>query len=181
MTKEIWKDVVGYEGLYEVSSFGNIKSVNRKILSIGLKRKYYRILTSKNMKIFTERVGYKRVVLTKNKIESKVRVHRLVAEAFIPNPLDKPHVNHIDNDKTNNHILNLEWCTPKENTLHAVKQKRHVYGTKVSTSRLTEKDVVSIKDLYSRGCISQRNLAKKFCVNQSTILRILLNKTWKHI
>lgn len=101
--REIWKSVKGYEGLYEVSNTGNVKSLSKnKILNPCLHKK-----------------GYMFVTLTKNKKTKHKYVHRLVADAFIENKLLKTQVNHIDGNKTNNKVENLEWCTDEENTKHA--------------------------------------------------------------
>lgn len=98
---EIWKDIKGFEGLYQISNYGRVKSLN------------YR-LTGKEqlMTQGTTHKGYKKVKFLDHK---KYFVHRLVAEAFIPNPDNLPQVNHKDEDKTNNHVVNLEWCTNKYN------------------------------------------------------------------
>ena len=101
---EIWKDVVGYEGLYKVSNFGNVLSLN-----------YNGTGKSKLLKQFYH-IGYRRVMLVKNGIKKKLLVHRLVAEAFIPNPNNYPCVNHKDENRGNNHVDNLEWCTYKYNS-----------------------------------------------------------------
>ena len=106
MSLEQWKDIKGYEGLYQVSNYGRVK------------RKYnngkIRIL-----KPISTNNGYLRVSLSKNSVNNTYFVHRLVAQAFILNPENKPEVNHIDGDKTNNKIENLEWCTRSENIQHA--------------------------------------------------------------
>ena len=96
---EEWKNVIGYEGLYEVSNIGNVRNVKRNTL----------LRLSKNQ-------GYIQVWLYKNGIRAGLKVHRLVAEAFLPNPDNLPQVNHKDEDKTNNRVENLEWCTAKYNT-----------------------------------------------------------------
>lgn len=107
---EEWKDVVGYKGFYQVSNLGRLRSLDRE--SSG-KRYKGKIISSKY------RSGYIVDTLCKDGIKRKCRRHRLVAEAFIPNPEGKPEVNHIDGNKTNNQIGNLEWATHRENTDHA--------------------------------------------------------------
>lgn len=101
---EEWRGVKDYEGLYQISNTGKVKS---------LYRNNERILIGDIIK------GYLRVELTKNKKIKKFLVHRLVAQAFIPNPENKPYVNHIDGNKENNNVSNLEWCTQRENINHA--------------------------------------------------------------
>ena len=97
---EEWKNVIGYEGLYEVSNIGNVKNVRRNTL----------------LKLSKTNDGYIQVSLYKNGIRTGLRVHRLVAEAFLPNPDGLPLVNHKNEDKSDNSVENLEWCTAKYNT-----------------------------------------------------------------
>lgn len=116
--KEEWKDIKNYEGLYQISNLGRVKSL------VGWNGKRYisreRVLepTKRNDK----RTTYQRAIvsLTKDGKKKDYRVHRLVAEAFIPNPQNKPQVNHIDGNPLNNNVSNLEWVTDKENKLHAI-------------------------------------------------------------
>ena len=104
--EEIYKDIEGYEGLYEISNLGNVKSlVNHK----GVERE-------KILKPLKNRNGYKGVHLYKNKTSKTYDVHRLVANAFLPNPHNLPCVNHKDECRTNNNVENLEWCSYKYNT-----------------------------------------------------------------
>lgn len=102
--EEIWKPIKGYEGIYEISNYGNVKSLLRK----------NRLRT-----LHKNKDGYVEILLSKNGAISSVRVHRLVAEAFVPNNEGKPEVNHKDYDKTNNYSGNLEWVTRKENVNHS--------------------------------------------------------------
>lgn len=96
---EVWKDIKGYEGLYQVSNEGRVKS-------------FY---TNKILTPVDDGQGYLRVRLYKNKEWKSIRVHRLVANAFISNPYNKPQINHKDENPSNNCVENLEWCTAKEN------------------------------------------------------------------
>lgn len=114
---EVWKDIKGYRGLYRISNHGNIKSLARWV-NAG-KHGYFtkeRILSNK-----TKSNQYITVALSKDGKRESTRIHRLVAEAFIPNKDNKEQVNHIDLDKKNNNVGNLEWVTPSENIQHAVK------------------------------------------------------------
>ena len=118
-TAEIWKDVVDFEGYYQVSNLGRVRSTRtQKIKSQSIQT------TGK----------YLQVSLWKNNREKRVLVHRCVAQAFIPNLFEKPQVNHIDKNDQNNHVDNLEWVTISENHLHAFRT-----GRKGSKSRLGEK------------------------------------------
>ena len=114
---ESWKPIKGYEGYYEVSNFGQVRSITRIITDSWCVRNF----KGKTLKQ-TEHNGkqpYYYVTLSKNHISRKELVHRLVANAFIDNPLNKPQVNHIDGDVHNNCVNNLEWVTNAENTQHA--------------------------------------------------------------
>jgi hypothetical protein len=111
---EIWKEIKGYEGLYQVSNYGRIKSLSH-INYLGRLRQEC-ILGSR----LSDR-GYHTAVLYNNGKPKSFRVHQLVAKAFIDNPFNKPHVNHLDGIKSNNFIDNLEWVTISENQKHAFK------------------------------------------------------------
>lgn len=115
--KEIWKDIKGYEGLYQVSDLGKIKSLakNVKMPKGGIRKQKEKIL-----KPNIDKDGYFRVALTTNKKRKDYYVHRLVAQTFIKNTNNKNQVNHKDGNKQNNSIDNLEWCTVKENIHHAI-------------------------------------------------------------
>ena len=106
---EVWKDIKGFEGFYKVSNKGNIYSVGRKN-SRGRK------CGGRVLKPLDRTDGYLEVNLYKNGVMEKILIHRLVAEAFIPNANGFPEVNHRDEDKANNNVENLEWCTSKYNT-----------------------------------------------------------------
>ena len=109
---EIWKDIKGYEGLYQVSNMGRVKSLERTVSGKNGRKFPIKELILKPQ---TNDCGYLRVYLCNSRGKKKFSVHRLVCEAFHENPENKPCVNHIDEDKTNNTASNLEWCTHKEN------------------------------------------------------------------
>ena len=121
--KEIWKDVFGYEGFYQISSLGNVKSLDRIVKNKASKRRgeYFVPIKGKYPKQHKNVKGYLTVGLCKDKKHKSVLVHRLVALHFIPNPGMLDQVNHIDGDKTNDCVENLEWCTQVENAMHAVR------------------------------------------------------------
>ena len=115
MENEIWKDVIGYEGLYQVSNLGNIKSINRIwITNNGAKRNHGDILIKQSLSY----KGYLKVRFYKNLKRKTFFVHRLVAIAFVENPDNKPEINHKKGIKTDNRALELEWSTSSENTIH---------------------------------------------------------------
>ena len=119
--EEVWKKVVGFEELYEVSSMGRVRCVGRYVEKLNhgtMVNAYYvpRILAQHYVP-----EGYLMVNLNSGKNQKGFRVHRLVAQAFIPNPDNKPFINHINGHPDDNRLENLEWCTPSENMIHAIK------------------------------------------------------------
>lgn len=120
--EEQWKDIKGHEGLYEVSNFGNVRSLDRVIRAKhnGTMLRKGRILTP----FYEEKKGYYQVSLSKDGKNKKHRVHRLVASAFLDNPHNYTDVNHKDEVKTNNNVDNLEWCTRKYNNNYGTKPER---------------------------------------------------------
>ena len=136
MQEEIWKDVDGYEELYQVSNLGRVKSLYKKI---GF---YYR--NEKILSNCTQPNGYLAVNLGKNSIITRKSVHRLVAQAFIPNLENKPFINHKDGNKKNNCVDNLEWVTHSENVSHAYKigLNNHKPPVKIGKDNHTSKSVL---------------------------------------
>lgn len=114
MEKERWKPIPGYEGIYEASTLGRIRSVSRYINGRwGMTFRKSHILSPNDV-----HDGYQQVKFSINGVKSQPLLHRLVAETFIPNPMNLPQVNHKDGNKSNNRVENLEWCTASENSLH---------------------------------------------------------------
>lgn len=164
---EAWKEVEGYGGAYQVSNKGLVRSTERKVSFIDGRE---RIFKGKVLKSNLNTYGYPKVVLVYNRSEFTINVHRLVALAFIPNPENKPQVNHINGIKTDNRVENLEWSTNSEN-------QRHARKIGLNFSRLTESDVLKIRN-------STQNtswLADKFKVSARTIRIIITRKSWVHI
>lgn len=120
---EVWKDIKGYEGIYQISNYGRVKSLGRTIITAHYRQWHEeRILAICNV----DRNGYQGYCLRKNGQNKIMTAHRLVAEHFLDNPLNKPEVNHLDEDKANNHIDNLAWVTSSEN---------HQWSTKAARSQ----------------------------------------------
>ena len=131
---EIWKDIEGFEGLYQVSNLGKVKSLN-----------FNHTKKEKILKLQSGKYGYLLVSLCKEGKGKTYQVHRLVAQAFIPNLENKPQVNHKDEDKTNNKVENLEWVTSKENCNYRTRNERManskskpIYGINIKTNEKIE-------------------------------------------
>lgn len=123
MTEEMWKEIDGYAGIYEVSSLGRVRSIDRIVtMKNGLKRKTPGVVLKLNRGNGTG--NYKSVSLSKDGIMKRFLVHRLVANAVVPNPDDLPEINHKDEDKCNNRADNLEWCDRKYNNLYGTAKAR---------------------------------------------------------
>ena len=139
---EIWKDVVGFEGLYKVSNKGNVFSVGRRD-TIGRK------CGGRMLKPLSHKVGYLQVQLHKNGKMKNKYIHRLVAEAFIPNHNNLPEVNHIDEIKDNNELSNLEWCTRQYNNNHGTRIER--VSKKVRAVNIKTGEVLTFNSIREAG------------------------------
>lgn len=176
---EVWKDVTGFEGLYEVSSYGNLRSVDRDILCNG---GYYKHFNGKTIKTKLNKYGYPSAGLWYKGKRTDVVIHRLVAEAFIDNQNNYEQINHIDGNKTNNHVENLEWCDNNYNMKHAKENGllAHQKGEKHGGHKLTNEQVREIRRLRNEGW-KYRQLAEKFGVCDRTIGQICRNEYWTHL
>jgi uncharacterized protein (UPF0248 family) len=166
MSKELWKDIKGYEGKYLISNFGRVKSIIKKTtLLIPYKSSY------------NKRIPYFKVVLQYNP-KKYYYVHRLVALHFIPNPENKPQVNHIDGNSLNNHYTNLEWCTQKENNQHAFRIGLQQLGENRPNAKLLNKDIKTIKKLYRPKTFPYHKIAEIYNVSYVTIWKVVNNKSY---
>lgn len=141
---EIWKDIKDYEGMYQVSNKGRVRSLDRVVNYKG-KNQHREFTTLKTFKgeikkLTINQHGYYQIVLYKNGKKKNELVHRLVAQAFIPNPENKPTVNHIDGNRLNDNLNNLEWATCKEQQDHAINVLgfRPKIGTKCRNTRIEQ-------------------------------------------
>lgn len=176
---EEWKSIEGHEGLYEVSNFGRVKSLKRIVKNSGIHDSAIR--KEKILKNSVTKRGYLSVTLCYRTLRKTKLTHRLVALAFIPNPENKPEVNHKDSDRTNSHFKNLEWCTSLENSEHCT---NYGYGKNralnSSQSKVTPEIVKEIRKLYSDG-LTQKEISYRFKISRSTVGSIVTFKSWKYI
>lgn len=151
MSEEVWKDIEGYEGRYQVSNLGRVK----------------RVTTGRILKSCKNRGGYLYVNLCKQGVVSNKRIHRLVAQAFIPNPENKSDINHIDEDKTNNTVTNLEWTTRKENLNHGT------HNDRVSKTLSISITAINLKAGESKEFYSGKDCARQLGLNAGHITSVL--------
>lgn len=151
-----WKDIIGYEGLYQISNCGEVKSYVRK--------------GGDKLKQVVDHQGYKSVVLCKKKVKRRFKIHRLVAKAFIPNFYNLPVINHIDENKSNNKVNNLEWCDYSYNNSYGSKPKKQ-------TEKLGKKIIQFNKEgnfikLWDSALLIQKYLG----INNSNIIQCCKGK-----
>lgn len=184
----IWKDVIGYEGVYQVNNEGAIRGLDRTIIRGGCKTQ----IKSSYLKNMLSTEGYYRIGLSRDNKIYYYHVHRLVAQAFIENVNNKPFVNHINGIKTDNRVENLEWCTQKENVRHA----KDVLGKNIGDasklvdhhplafnhpkSKFTEDSLKEFMILRNKGMGCGR-LAKHFNIHKSTAQSIVRGETWSSV
>ncbi len=159
---EIWKDVVGYEGVYLVSNMGNVK---RKGKNANLKQR-------------THRDGYMLLVLCVGCKGRSFQVHRLVATAFIANRKNKEQVNHKNGIKSDNRLENLEWATRSENAMHA-----HKIGMtpRINNSKLSKHEVIDIKFNCGKDGLDRKHFAKKYNISVANVGYIVTGKRWGNL
>ena len=168
--KEIWKDIEGYEGRYQVSNTGKVKSLRAKLV----------------MKQKTNNCGYSEISLCVSQKRKSFLVHRLVALAFLPNYDNKKQVNHIDGNKKNNHTENLEWCTASGNMRHSLdmglrdfshlRGSRH-YGSKLSVYQVLT--ILTLKNHFKSGQFTKKQVSELYGIDRRSVCSISRRLNWK--
>lgn len=167
--KEIWKPIAGYEGLYEISSFGRVKSVERTVTRLNhLLRIHQRILKPGH-----DKDGYKQIFLSNMGVQKMHKVHRLVAIAFITNKNGLPMVNHKDENKANNHVSNLEWCDCKYNNSYGTAKERMIKTQRQKTGKPVIQKTMNGKFINTYR--STREAARITGIDSSSIRRVCTN------
>lgn len=175
---ERWIEIKGYEGLYLISDHGRIKSLPKHVAySNGQLRHYDEKILKLN---FSN--GYRTISLVKEKQNTTHMSHILVGLHFIPNPENKPFLNHLDGDRSNNYYLNLEWSTNSENQLHAYNflGRKAVRGEQNGIAKLKESDIPVIRRLRKDGMII-KDIAQIFGVSFEAIRKVLTGKNWNWV
>lgn len=180
MTKEKWKDIPEFESCYQASNLGRIKSKKRVIVySNGAIYKYPSVI----LVPYITPSGYYTLTLCRNKLRYSKRVCRLIASTFIKNTYNKSQVNHMDGNKLNDSVENLEWVTASENQIHrySVLKKGAPTGEHHAHSKMSNKKVKKLRMLYLKGNYSQYELAVKYGISQPTVSEIISKKLWVNI
>lgn len=169
---EIWKDIIGFEGIYQISDLGRVKSLERVIMrSDGKPYPVRQRIIAVNKYFDSTGNGYLGVCLIfKGKRKTK-HIHRLMAESFLSNPNNHPQLNHIDGNKFNNVLSNLEWCTASENVKHAYRTGLKL-PTRLSKTHLKEFEIREIKRLAKNKLMRQIDIAKKYKCSVATVSSI---------
>ena len=174
---EYWSDILNYEGYYQVSNHGNVRSLDRIITQQNGRKQ---LVEGRVLKPYLTNKGYFKVHLSRDGKRKSRSIHRLVAIAFLPNPFQKPQVNHINGCKTNNNLCNLEWNTQSEQQIHAYQNGLQPKGEKHHYAKLTREEVIQIKQLL-KSRVLQKDIATKFNVSQQVISAINTGARWNHI
>ncbi|WP_195252061.1 NUMOD4 domain-containing protein [Hoylesella timonensis] len=171
LPNEEWKEAVGFCGNYLVSNFGRVRSM------------VYGGHRGQILSITKHRQGYAQVKLSKDGEPKSYLIHRLVGKAFIPNPQHKKTINHIDGNKANNHVNNLEWATQSENNKHAFRTGLHIITDKQRESmtkgfKISNSQVLEIRELFRKG-MSLQQIANVYNVSKAQVCRIVNHKSRK--
>lgn len=176
---ELWRDIPGYEGLYQISCFGRVKSLARNVYNHANKSAYY-VSKEKIKKPAVHRQGYLYVYLCKDSKPKKFYIARLVASSFCEGEYGDLEVNHKDLNKQNNFYTNLEWITPKDNVRHSFKngQRKILKGPLNPAAVLNWNKVRSIRKDYFSG-MKYSDVEKKYKITSGNLSHIIKFTTWK--
>ena len=172
---EIWKAIPGYEGLYEASSFGRVRSLDRRAGKLRKKLCSGRIISPS-----PTGVGYMSFALCRDNKKTRLSVHRAVCMAFHGQPPPMSDARHLNGDRSDNRPLNLRWGSRRDNEADKAAHGRNVFGEKVPNAKLTAPQVREIRRRRASG-EKQRVLAMDYGVNQSAISEACSGVTWGHV
>lgn len=175
---EEWRDIIGYEGLYQVSDAGNVRALDRAIICKGSNRT--RIYKGRNMRATKDFYGYRRVTLCRAGNSKDLRVHNLVLAAFIGPRPDGHEACHNNGIRDDNRPANLRWDTRKGNASDRAKHGTCQAGDQNNHARLTAADVIHIRKRAADG-IKQATIARELSLSEQLVSRIVLRKRWSHI
>lgn len=179
--EENWKDVPGFEGRYQVSDLGRVRSVDRaRELRTRWGGTFSRVFRGQVLAPALDKDGYLRVGLYDSPRKVFVPVHRLVALAFVPNLLGLPEVDHEDSDRANPAASNLQWVTKLQNTALSTARGKMLKGERHPHARLTEATVREARRLAAEGA-PFTDLARKFRVSDVAVRSAVLKATWRHV
>lgn len=181
MENEIWVDVEEFDNYYQISNYGRLRSKKRKIKS-AIQSCGYRFNTPRIMFPQNNGKGYLQYYVSFNNKRVMKYAHRLVAKYFLSNHLNHPEVNHIDGDKSNNNVKNLEWVTIQENQIHAVKNGLSPSGENSKLAKLSKMQIIALRRLFRMNPkFNKLQIAKKLGVRDTTIHKIINNQRWKYL
>ena len=171
---EKWKTIPNTNGYYDISNKGRIRSYHN--------HGHNKLKTPRLLNWSLDVSGYEVKTISVDTKPVNIKAHRVIAEAFIPNPENKPYINHLNSNPSDNRIENLEWCTASENTKHMFDTGRKtLVGENHNQSILNRKKVKEIRKIYKEQDITQKELGKKYGVTCHCISAVIRRKTWSHI
>ena len=180
---EQWRAIDGYDGLYEISTDGRVRSLDREVPTKSNVGKFTTRFCKGRVLVPAANGRYLTVSLNNNGVQKTHAIHRLVANTFIPNPNALPYINHKDEDKRNNCVDNLEWCTASYNATYGSLSKRkreRVLGENNPRSKLTEEEVRAIRKLHFNG-VSNKTIGLCYGISSDHVYQIITGRRWKHV
>ena len=177
---EEWRPVVGFEGLYSVSSLGRVRSEARVVIRNDGRKLSLKTRILRAVKQDHHHGGHLQVNLSRECIGRSIKVHRLVIEAFVGPPGDDMECRHLDGDPTNNRVSNLQWGTHAENMGDTVHHGTSGRGSRSPRTKLTEADIVAIRGMHKAGA-SRRTIAERFGIREDHVGNICAGNIWRHV